>query len=189
MQFLRQAYTYLAFLAFFGSVSTMANELTNVEKNAAVCFSCHGDKGNSENPQVPNLAAQQSVYTVNQLKAFKAGTRSNAIMQAQTAKMSDEDINNYGAYFAVQQPAKVNVDAILLIQQGKEKAVICLGCHGASAEGSGQNPKLAGQHPDYLEQQLKAFKNGKRQNGAMQAISNNLSDEEIKKLAAFLGSL
>ncbi len=188
MHLLKRAFTVSLFLAFVWAMQVSANELTKVEEKAAVCFSCHGDKGKSSNSQTPSLAAQQSVYTVNQLKAFKSGSRVNAIMQAQTSNMSDEDINNYGAYFAVQLPPKAGGDPAL-VQQGKSKATVCLGCHGSAGEGNGQFPRLGGQQPEYLMQQLSNFKRGARQNGAMQAIAGNLSEEDIKALAVFFGSL
>lgn len=188
MQLLRQAVYSSLFLACLLSTQVSANELSAVEQKAATCFGCHGDKGKSNNPQWPSLAAQQSVYVVNQLNAFKSGERINPLMQAQVTKLTAEDINNYGAYFAVQQPAKAggNPD---LAKQGKVKATVCLGCHGPAGEGNGQYPRLAGQHPGYLAQQLTDFKNGTRKNGAMQAIAGNLSEDDIKALAAFFGSL
>lgn len=188
MRLSMQAFISLFFPSFLWATPVAANELTQVEEKAAVCFSCHGDKGKSSNPATPSLAAQQSVYTVNQLKAFKSGSRANALMQTQAAKMSDEDINNYGAYFAVQQAPKAGGDPAL-VQQGKSKATVCMGCHGSAGEGNGQFPRLGGQHPDYLAQQLSNFKSGARKNGPMQAIAGNLSEEDMKALAAFFGSL
>lgn len=188
MHLLRQAFIFLLSLAFFCTMQVSANELSAVEQKAATCFVCHGDKGKSNAPQFPSLAAQQSVYIVNQLNAFKSGERKNPAMQAKASNLTAEDINNYGAYFAVQQAAKAAGDPAL-VQQGKSKATVCLGCHGASGEGNGQYPRLAGQHPDYLAKQLIDYKDGSRINGAMQAIAGNLSEEEIKALSAFFGSL
>lgn len=188
MHLLRRAFIFLLYLACHWSVMAAANELTKVEQKAGTCFVCHGDKGKSEDPQWPSLAAQQSLYIVNQLKAFKSGERVNAIMQAQTSKMTSEDINNFGAYFAVQQPPKAGGDPSL-VKIGKDKATVCLGCHGTLGEGNGEFPRLAGQHPSYLAQQLTHFINGTRKNGAMQAIAGNLSEDDIKALAAFFGSL
>jgi cytochrome c553 len=188
MHLLRQAFIFLLALACFGAMQASANELSAVEQKAATCFVCHGDKGKGNDPQFPSLAAQQSVYIVNQLNAFKSGERKNPAMQAKASNLTAEDINNYGAYFAVQQAAKAGGDPAL-VQQGKSKATVCLGCHGTSGEGNGQYPRLAGQHPDYLAKQLAAYKNGSRINGAMQAIAGNLSEEEIKALSAFFGSL
>jgi cytochrome c553 len=188
MHLFRLTLSFLLLNTGFWSSQMMANELSAVEKKAATCFGCHGDKGNSSNPQLPSLAAQQSVYILTQLKAFKSGTRVNPLMQAQATNLSDEDINNFGAYFAVQQPVKAGGDPVLAAE-GQAKATICLGCHGSSGEGNGQFPRLAGQHPQYLEQQLNSFKNGSRKNGPMQAISGNLTEDEIKALAAFFGTL
>jgi cytochrome c553 len=188
MHLLRQAFTFSLFLTCYGMMQASANELSAVEQKASTCFVCHGDKGKSSDPQWPSLAAQQSVYIVNQLSAFKSGERVNPVMQAQASKLTAEDINNYGAYFAVQQAAKAGGDAALA-QQGKDKATVCLGCHGSSGEGNGQYPRLAGQYPEYLAQQLAHYKNGTRKNGAMEAIAGNLSEDDIKALAAYFGSL
>jgi cytochrome c553 len=188
MHLIRQALTISLSLACYWAMQVSANELMSVEQKAATCFVCHGDKGNSGNPQWPSLAAQQSVYIVNQLKAFKSGERVNTVMQAQTSKLTAEDITNYGAYFAVQQAVKLSADPALA-KRGKDKASVCLGCHGTSGEGNGEFPRLAGQHPDYLAKQLADYKSGARKNDAMKAIAGNLSDEDMKALAAFFGSL
>jgi cytochrome c553 len=189
MHLLRQAFTFSLLLICCCVLQISANELSKVEQKAANCFVCHGDKGRSGEPHFPNLAAQQSVYIVNQLSAFKSGQRVNSVMQAQVSKLTTEDINNYGAYFAVQQAAKVDGGDPELVKKGKDKATVCLGCHGASGEGNGEFPRLAGQHPEYLAQQLTAYKNGTRINGAMQALAGNLSEEDIKALTVYFGSL
>jgi cytochrome c553 len=188
MHLLKQAFTFSLLLICCWVIQVSANELSKVEKKAATCFVCHGDKGKSNDPQFPSLAAQQSIYIVNQLNAFKSGERTNPAMQAKASKLTAEDINNYGAYFAVQQAAKAGGDPAL-VKKGKDKATVCLGCHGTSGEGNGQFPRLAGQHPEYLTLQLTHFKNGTRINGTMQALAGNLSEEDIKALAAYFASL
>ncbi len=186
MSMKRRIYAFLMFLVF--AIPVVADDLSTVEQKAATCFVCHGEKGKSDDPQWPSLAGQQSIYIVNQLNAFKKGERVNPVMQAQAGKLTAEDINNFGAYFAVQKPAKAGSDKTLA-KQGKAKATACLGCHGKVGEGNSEFPRLGGQHPDYLTEQLTRYKNGMRKNTAMQAIAGSLSDEEIKALAAFFGSL
>jgi cytochrome c553 len=66
---------------------------------------------------------------------------------------------------------------------------MCLGCHGANAVGNGQYPRLAGQRPDYLANQLANFKAGARKNAQMQAIANTLSEEDMQALAAYFSGL
>lgn len=188
MNSLQQSLILSCFLTVFFASSVSAADTAAGEQKAATCVGCHGQKGNSTSAQWPNLAAQQSTYLANQLKAFKAGDRTNPMMQPMAANLNNEDINNLAAYFASQKPAKAGGDPALA-KSGASKAGMCLGCHGATAQGNGQFPRLAGQHPGYLEQQLKAFKEGSRKSGPMQAIIANLSEADFKALAAYFGSL
>lgn len=187
MNSLQQSLILLS-LSVFLALPVTAADIAAGEQKAVPCANCHGQKGNSSNAQWPNLAAQQSTYLVNQLKAFKAGDRINPIMQSMASPLSLEDANNLAAYFSSQSPVKVGGDPALA-KSGESKAGMCLGCHGAKAQGNGQFPRLAGQHPEYLEQQLKAFKAGSRKSGPMQAITANLSEADFKALAAYFGSL
>ena len=175
-------------LACIWTVPVLAADINTGEQKSANCLGCHGPKGKSSSAQWPNLAAQQSTYIVNQLNAFKTGTRNNAMMQSMAANLSDEDINNLAAYYSSQAPVKAGGDPNLS-KLGQTKASMCLGCHGLSAEGNGQFPRLAGQHPDYLVKQLSSFKEGVRKSGYMQAIAGTLSEADMKALAAYFGSL
>lgn len=188
MNSLQQSLILSSFLAVFFTLPVLAADSAAGEQKASSCVSCHGQNGNSSSAQWPNLAAQQPTYLVNQLKTFKAGDRINIMMQSMTANLSNEDINNLAAYFSSQKPAKAGGDPALA-KSGEAKAAMCLGCHGSAAQGNGQFPRLAGQHPEYLVQQLKAFKDGSRKSGPMQAIIANLSEADFKALAAYFGSL
>lgn len=189
MNSLQQFFVLSFLLAITSTWPVSAADLAAGEQKAAPCATCHGQKGNSSNAQWPNLAAQQSTYMVNQLKAFKAGDRINVMMNSMTANLSNEDINNLAAYFSSQKAVKSSGGDPALIKSGEAKAGMCLGCHGAAAGGNGQFPRLAGQHPEYLVQQLKAFKEGSRKSGPMQAITANLPEADFKLLAAYFGSL
>ena len=73
---------------------------------------------------------------------------------------------------------------------GKEKAGMCFGCHGAEGNSKNSNfPILAGQKPAYMVNQLRAFRDGKRENSMMQNMAANLTDQEINNLAAFFASV
>lgn len=188
MNSLQRSLTLSFFLTVFFTLPVSAADSAAGEQKANSCVNCHGPKGNSSNAQWPNLAAQQSTYLINQLKAFKAGDRINPMMQSMAAQIDNDDINNLAAYFSSQTPVKAGGDPALA-KSGESKASMCLGCHGATAAGNGQFPRLAGQHPEYLEQQLKAFKDGSRKNGPMQAIVARLPEADFKALAAYFGSL
>jgi cytochrome c553 len=175
-------------LALFIILPATAADKTAGEQKSGSCVGCHGQNGISNNAQWPNLAAQQSTYLVNQLIAFKSGYRSNPMMQSLAANLSNEDMDNLAAYFSSQKSAKI-VTGAGLVKSGEASASMCLGCHGQTAEGNGQFPRLAGQHPDYIEQQLHNFRTGLRKNGPMQAITANLSETNIKALATYFGAL
>lgn len=63
---------------------------------------------------------------------------------------------------------------------------VCAACHTPTGNSViTLNPKLASQHPEYLEKQLTEFKSGKRANAVMTGIASALSEEDIKNLAAY----
>jgi cytochrome c553 len=66
------------------------------------CIACHGPQGRGNPPaRYPALRAQQAVYSYNQLKAFKSGTRSSTgseIMALVTERMTDEEMRALASY-------------------------------------------------------------------------------------------
>lgn len=69
---------------------------------------------------------------------------------------------------------------------GKEKSRPCAACHGADGNSaSGDFPRLAGQHSDYLLKSLKEYKSGARKNPIMQPQVANLSARDMEDIAAF----
>ena len=72
---------------------------------------------------------------------------------------------------------------------GKEKSAVCAGCHGVDGNSTvGANPRLAGQYESYLYQALKQYKNGDRKDLLMANMVANLSDQDLKDLAAWFAS-
>lgn len=94
--------TLILSLAFAGAVSTnaLAADIEAGKAKSVVCAACHGADGHSVNPLWPNLAGQQDQYLVKQLKAFKAGTRTDPTMAPMAAPLTDTDIENLAAYFS-----------------------------------------------------------------------------------------
>lgn len=82
-------------------------------KAEAVCAACHGANGASVSDTIPNLAGQRVAYLSNQLKAWKEGTRKNAIMNAIAAQLSADDIGNLAAFYAQLPPAGPAKSALL----------------------------------------------------------------------------
>jgi cytochrome c553 len=73
------------------------------------------------------------------------------------------------------------------IGRGATLAQQCSMCHGArGTASSGTNaPHLAGQSPSFLYKQLRDFKSGHRSNDIMTALAGNLSDQDMRDLAAY----
>lgn len=66
---------------------------------------------------------------------------------------------------------------------------VCAACHAADGNSViSLNPKLASQHPEYLEKQLTEFKSGKRANAVMSGMAAMLSDEDVKNVAAYFSA-
>lgn len=168
--------------------STQAADVNEGKSRSMLCVGCHGNAGVSKSAMFPSLAGQSSAYIETQLKNFRAGTRENPTMNGIAKELKDNDIQNLAAYFA-SLPAQSAGGDSNLAKLGKEKIGMCLGCHGNDLKGKGPFPRLAGQHPDYLAKQLTDFKSGARKAGHMNAIAKSLSDEDIKALAEYLGSL
>jgi cytochrome c553 len=68
---------------------------------------------------------------------------------------------------------------------GKEKSAACAACHGADGNKpiTPDIPRLGGQHYDYLEHSLKAYRSGARENAMMSPMAKPLTDKEIKDVA------
>jgi len=77
----------------------------------------------------------------------------------------------------------------------KTGVAACTGCHSPSGKGNGPAgyPGLGGQHADYIEKQLLAYRRGERNSGSnaliMQGVAANLSDKEIKAVANYISGL
>jgi cytochrome c553 len=74
-------------------------------------------------------------------------------------------------------------------EAGKEKSMVCAGCHGVDGNSTvGANPRLAGQYESYLYHALKEYKAGRRDSLLMAGMVANLSNEDMRDLAAYFAS-
>ena len=78
-------------------------------------------------------------------------------------------------------------------ERGKIRGETCLGCHGiksyTNVYPTYRVPKLGGQHADYINAALKAYRSGERSHPTMRAQASGLSDEEIEDISAYLASV
>jgi cytochrome c553 len=165
-----------------------------------VCAACHTNDGSRGSPANPILQGQHPEYLVKQLTEFKAGKRQNAIMAGMAATLSEDDMRNVAAFYAgkAAKPgfakSKATVELGEKIYRGgvaDRNIPACAGCHSPSGAGiPSQYPRLAGQHADYTEAQLVAFRGGVRKNSAaMSGVAAKLNDREIKAVADYIAGL
>jgi cytochrome c553 len=76
------------------------------------------------------------------------------------------------------------------VEAGASKAAVCQACHGATGNSTNPEwPSLAGVGADYIVDQLKNFKDGKRNNPVMMPNAANLSVNDMADLGAYFDSL
>ena len=165
-----------------------------------VCAACHTNDGSRGSPANPIIQGQHPEYIVKQLEEFKDGKRTNPIMSGMAAPLSDADMKNVAAFYA-SKTAKPgfakNKDLVVLGEKiyrgGIADRMIpaCAGCHSPTGAGiPAQYPRLAGQHADYTEAQLLAFRSGTRKNSAqMTGVAAKMNDREIKAVADYIAGL
>jgi cytochrome c553 len=154
------------------------------------CVACHGEDGVSANADWPNLAGQNTVYLVDQLKAFRSGDRKNILMDSVLGILSDENIQKLASHYS-NKPASIAANGNKkIVAAGENDSAYCVSCHGMKGQTANSEwPDLAGQNAGYLELQLRAFRDGTRVNTNMNTIVAGYSDEKIKALAAYYSQL
>ena len=165
-----------------------------------VCAACHTNDGSRGSPANPIIQGQHPEYLVKQLSEFKSGQRVNPIMSGMVAALSEADMKNVAAFYAskVAKPGFAkNKDLVVLGEKiyrgGIADRMIpaCSGCHSPTGAGiPAQYPRLSGQHADYTEAQLVAFRSGVRKNSIpMTGVAAKINDREIKAVADYIAGL
>jgi cbb3-type cytochrome c oxidase subunit III len=183
---------------------------------AATCLACHGANGNSTNAEWPSLAGQNAAYVERQLhllhdgkRVGKTGDAGASMMPAMAAVLSDQDIEDVAAYYAMQVPSGLEADPSYweagqkLYRSGDRERGIpaCAACHGPVGRGNpiAGYPALRGQQSLYLIKQLGAYSSDARytrnakgateggDNAAiMNTIAKRLTDTDMRDLASYI---
>ena len=165
-----------------------------------VCAVCHTADGSRGSPANPILQGQHPEYLVKQLTEFKSGKRANAIMMGMASTLSEDDMRNVAAFYAGKQAKPGFAKNKELVTLGEKiyrggiadrSIPACAGCHSPTGAGiPAQYPRIAGQHADYTEAQLVAFRGGVRTNSAqMTGVAAKLNDKEIKAVSDYIAGL
>ena len=171
------------------------------------CKTCHGIEGQGFRGSVPmpRLAGQQPEYLANQLQAFIERRRTNPVMFIVVRVLSASMVNALAGDFKDLNPKPLGGAPTELVPEGKkiyeeglpgQNVPACASCHGAEAKGDGQFPRLAGQLYDYVTRNLTNWEKEHSQDKAnldtsatMRAIARDLSESQIKAVAAYVSQL
>ncbi len=183
-----------------GNSETNPGDVNAGQVQSSTCQGCHGTDGNSYSPNWPNLAQQNVNYLIKQIHDFQSGARQDPTMSSMVAGLSEKDIRDISAYFAVQT---IKADSAGQSSAGKKlyaggnrynRVPACAACHGPNGTGNGPGaiPSLAGQKSAYVAKSLRDFKTGARSNDhnqIMRDIAVKMSEQEIDAVALFVSGM
>ena len=190
----------LAVLAPVAAADAGADQKRAEQIVAERCSLCHGKGGESASAIYPRLAGQHAEYIARQLADFKSGKRSSETMKPQAESLTPEEMAALGAYFEMRkaggrraQDGELVAVGKYIFEHGNRYAGLpaCASCHGAQAYGSPQLPRLAGQHPRYVEDQLRQFNKRERtnDNAVMHTVASRLTELETHAVAEYVATL
>lgn len=187
----------LSLLATVGSAHAQADEARAKKIVGGSCFLCHGAQGESTSEVFPRLAGQNAEYVAKQLAAFKSGQRKSSAMADMVAKLTPDEMQALGRYYAkmslpaeeAKDPALAQMGRYIYHNGNKFSGVAaCASCHGTAGEGAAHLPRLATQFSGYLFTQLKQFNKRERtnDNAVMHAITEKMTELEMAAVAEYL---
>jgi len=147
------------------------------EALTASCGRCHGARGISPEPLIPNLAGQEPTYLVNAIKAYRDHERSHEEMMADR---TDQEIEHIAAYYSTQAAGS-------MADPGEELESIVAKCNRCHSRAEGESklvlPSLYGQKREYLLRVMKEYRDEERGSSMMHKMSSGYSDELLEQLA------
>ena len=164
----------------------------SLQEHMSTCFACHGEKGQSQLPEVPSLGAQPAFYTLVELVMFRDKLRITEPMNEMTKGLSDDDLRAVSDMIAklpppepisgIPDPARMDRGRVLA-QQNR-----CNFCHQSNFQGLDNVPRLAGQREDYLLKSLRTYKDNSRRgyDAQMSEVVYAMKDEDFVDLAYYL---
>lgn len=184
----------LVMIILLGTMGTVSAANIKEGRDAfETCRGCHSTPGYSNvypTYYVPKIGGQVPAYIASALKSYKESGRSHRTMMANCFDLSEKTIENIAAYLSeIKDGSSLSISNGGDVKKGKQLAETCLSCHNDDSDSNATNPRLAGQHANYLEKAMKDYKSGERKNPIMQSMVGSLSEEEMKDIAAYFTSL
>ena len=158
-------------------------------ERVAPCLACHGENGQSENPEIPSLGGQNAPYALIQLYLFREKQRVVEIMNEMTKAFTDDDLRAFSDFIAKLPPPKPPADAGDAARMQRAATLItqhrCNSCHNLDLSGRESIPRIADQREDYLVKTLREYKNNTRRgyDGTMAEVLAPVTDAQIVDLA------
>jgi len=180
--------------ALFAAVACLAAlpvAAATPEEKLAPCLACHGEKGQSANPDVPSLGAQPKDYLLVQIYVFREKMRKVELMNEVTKGLTDDDLRAMSEALAKLPAPMPSTEGADPARMEHAKALVtqhhCNFCH-ANLAGQDQIPRLAAQREDYLLKALREYKSGARPGyePAMANVVQPMKDEDFVELAYYL---
>src|SRR5260370_41844879 len=78
-----------------------AHAADDIEAKAQLCAACHGANGVATDPKtIPVIWGQEQSYLMKQMRDFRNGERSSAVMSPIAKDLAETDLRKLAAYFA-----------------------------------------------------------------------------------------
>jgi len=164
----------------------------SLQERMAICFSCHGENGQSPNPDTPSIGGQPSAYVLIQLYLFRERQRVVDAMNLATKGLTDSDLQAFSdtiSKLPAPRPTTEPGDPQRLERaRGLVQKYRCGFCHQQNFSGQGNVPRIAAQRDDYLLKALRDYKSSVRPGyePTMVEALQPVSDADIVDLAHFL---
>ena len=210
--------TYVLLKATIGSILLMCAALlgmsfpnlasaVDVAELVEPCFACHGKRGISTEAEVPSIAGYSEDYFVYSLELYQKKERPCIEAEYHTGSlkgrktsmcevvkgMSEREIEQMSEYFADQEfvRSRQTYD-VELARKGEDIHISkCDECHSKAGSSPSDNAGfLGGQKMDYLREQLKFVRDGKRfTSKKMRLRLEALGDGELEAVVHYYGSI
>jgi sulfide dehydrogenase cytochrome subunit len=161
------------------------------EPITALCAGCHGPKGVSSDPQVPNIGGQSPTFITYALKAYAAGVWPSDVMAGIARALSDVQIRAAADFYSRQPwvPQQQRVDREKARQGERIHAALCAKCHVEGGRAYDEyEAVLVGQWMPHLRRVLALYRRGERAAEAMMLEKlGKLRAEDIEALVHYYG--
>jgi cytochrome c553 len=164
----------------------------NMQERAAPCFSCHGERGQSEMENTPSLGGQQAPYALIQLFMFREKLRAFEPMNEMAKPLSDDDLKAFADFIATlpkpAPPTDAGEPARMARGQALAHQYLCNNCHKPDFSGAENVPRIGNQREDYLNKTLAEYKDNTRHgyDGTMADVMGPIGKEQIADLAYYI---